>query len=210
MAIRTLRIRAGRIGRKEFEVTYTIGSNQERFAPINEMPVGRVLFLGGSLTFGHGVEGNEAYPSVLGLKYWPRWRIVNRAVMGWGTAHAYMALFSELEGPEPPSMVIYAYMPQHLQRNHLRRSWLRVLQGFGRKSPHFEVEGGKLKFYGAVGLSEAIDYKDEVDAKEVEVTKALIKAMQKKSLEKNVPLIFVNLAEKGPASPVHPVSIRIQ
>jgi hypothetical protein len=82
-------------GTVDFKVSYTIGPEQERYVPAPPQPRGRVVFLGDSMTFGHGVNDDEPYPYLLS-RHWTDLRIVNKAVMGWGTAHAYLALSEEL------------------------------------------------------------------------------------------------------------------
>src|SRR5712692_5277614 len=64
----------------DFEVLYTIGKDKERYIPAPAKPQGRILFLGDSFTFGHGVNDDENYPYFLS-RHWPEWQIVNKAVM---------------------------------------------------------------------------------------------------------------------------------
>jgi hypothetical protein len=181
----------------DFSVTYTIDEHQARFNPVPEHPLGRILFLGGSYTFGHGVNDNETFPAVLG-EHWPQWQIDNRGVMGWGTSHSYMTLIDDLGSDDPPEMVVYTMIPHHITRNYIRESWVKNLSRFGRDHPHFELIDEELVFMGTIGVEEAAPGSPELRRKETELTNAFLIEMQDLCQQRSVPFIVVLLGNKYP------------
>jgi hypothetical protein len=177
-------------GRK---VTYKIGPNNERFIPKPKDSVGQILFLGGSYTFGLYVNDDETYPHILATEYWKNWEIQNMAVNAWGTSQAYLTLSELIESDSLPSMVIYGMISHHIRRNYLRRSWIRGLAKFARKLPHFELVNGDLVFQGLAGPADSIKDAPELWKKEVKLTSAFLRTMQKKCAEKDIPFIVILL-----------------
>ncbi len=184
---------SGRHRSSDFDVTYSIGENRERHYPPVNRARGSILFVGGSCTFGHGVNDYEAYPAILGRKYWKQWDIQNRAVTGWGTSHAYMVVSDALDSKYLPSGVIYGMIPHHLGRNYLRRSWLVGLASHGMRHPHFERQDGVLVFQGLVNVKQSKPDGPEVRQKEIELTVAFVSAMYQRCREKGIPFVVVLL-----------------
>jgi len=182
----------------DFEVTYTIGEHGERYIPAPERPLGRILFLGGSLTFGHGVGDNETYPHLLS-RYWSDWHIVNRAAMGWGTSHAYVTLRKEIESDTPPSVAIYAMIPHHIARNYIRQSWLRLLSRYGRGQAHFELIDGAPVFQGVIGVADGKEDSPDLRRTEIELTQAFLVAMHRLCQAHRIPFVVVLLRKPPPA-----------
>lgn len=182
----------------DFTVTYTIGEAGERYIEAPQDPKGRVLFLGGSLTFGHGVEDDEPFPAILARDYWSDFEVVNRAVMGWGTAHAYLSLLDELRRGKKPKMVIYGYIPDHAVRNYIRRDWIEVMERYRRKHPHFEIKDSRPRFQGVVGVEEGLPDSRELARKELELTAAFLKDMKRLCKERDIPFVVIFLPKLGP------------
>lgn len=182
----------------DFKVKYTIGVGGERYIAAPKNPKGRVLFLGGSLTFGHGVEDSESFPALLAREYWSDFEVVNRAVMGWGTAHAYLSLLDELRSGRKPKMVIYGYIPDHVVRNYIRKDWIEVMERYKRKHPHFEIKDGELSFKGVVGLAGGLEDSAELGEKELKLTAAFLAAMKKLCQERDIPFVVIFLPKLQP------------
>jgi hypothetical protein len=182
-----------------YDVKYNIDGNGNRVMPVVESPLGRILFLGGSMTFGHGIEDHETYPAVLATNYWPRFQVVNRAINGWGTAHSYLALLEEIASNTPPSLVVYGFIPPHASRNYIRKEWVKVVAP--SKHPHFEIKDGELKYMGVVGVSGSKEGGEEVERKELELTSAFIEAMDKLCREKGIPFVVLLVPTKRPLIP---------
>ena len=181
---------------KEFQVTYNIDSNQNRITPDAASPKGRILFLGGSYTFGQGVEDAQNFPYLLGEK-WSEWKIQNAAVMGWGTVHAYLKLQDELNNRPVPAIVIYGFIPHHVKRNYLRKGWVRNLERYDRGHPHLEIIDDKLEFQGVIdGSSEVLDDVGNLKDKEREITYKLITEMAKMCRKYQVPFYVAILTDR--------------
>lgn len=175
------------------KATYTVGSDRKRFISKPQDPIGRILFLGGGITFGDCVSDQETYPAILAADYWKNWEVQNAAVIGWSTTQAYMVLSDSLKSDRPPSMVIYGMTPHHIDGNYLRRTWLATHAVRGRKQPYFELMKGALEFQGNTGLSSGIEAGPKLRKKENEMTTAYLTAMQAMCAEKNVPFIVILL-----------------
>jgi lysophospholipase L1-like esterase len=111
-----------------FTATYTIDSEGHRRIPAPATPEGTIVFLGDSMTFGAGVDDDEAYPYVLATEYWTNLRVINAAVDGWGLTQCHLALTDLLRNPPLPTAVILAIIPDDLRRSHLRAPVIRGLQ----------------------------------------------------------------------------------
>ena len=177
--------------------TYTTDSDKQRFIPKPRDPVGRVLFLGDEITFGHCVGDNELYPSILATEYWKNWEVQNKAVSGWGTTQAFIALSDAMKTDRLPSMVIYGMTPHHVKRNYLRRTWLLRHAERGRKLPYFELINDDLVFQGTAELSSSLEDGPELRRKEHEITVRYLSAMREMCAKKNIPFIVVFLPPSG-------------
>ncbi len=163
----------------DFSVDYTLNESGNRVLPQPEKSVGRIAFIGGSYTFGHGVQDDETFASILAREYWPEWSVVNRSVSGYGTAHAYLTLKELFENDEAPDVVIYPLLNAHIIRNYINEVWIRSITPFGRKHPHFELESGKLVYQGLVGIDDAKPASKEVTARERMLTQVLVHELQR-------------------------------
>lgn len=120
----------------EFDVRYTIDDHGARVTPTPVSPAGQVLVLGCSFSFGHGVGDQQHYPYLLGKDHWPEHKVRNLAVMGWGTAHALLALQEQLDRGEQPKLVLYSWIRQHLYREYDNDTCLKISPALF--DPHLE------------------------------------------------------------------------
>lgn len=190
----------GRHRTQHYVANYTIGPQGQRVIEAPEKPAGRVVFVGGSFTFGAGVEGGETYTHILS-KQWRDWHVVNKAVNAWGTAHSYLAAKQELEGENPPAMILYGMISHHMMRNYGRMSWLKTIAKRNRKHPLFEVEQGRPVFQGLIDASEGFEDSPEVRLKEIEVTKAFLIDMKQMAQSRNIPFVII-LIRNNPQFPM--------
>jgi len=181
---------------RSFSVTYTIGGEGERAIPSPVDPLGRILFLGSSYTFGFGVDDRENYPYLLATEHWQGWQVLNKAVNGWGTVHAHMLLEEELKGPSPPALAIYNSVPDHVCRNYLRPAWLKMLALSHQAHPHFELSAGRPIFRGLATVKDAVQDEAEVRLKELDLTAAFISSMHRQAMKRNVGFIVVLLPQR--------------
>ena len=193
----------------EYRVTYHIDDEGCRVTPDPGDPLGVVLCLGCSFTFGTGVEDEEAYPGQLAIRYWSKYKVKNAAVAGWGTAHAFLKLQEEMTQKAVPVLVMYGWMFDHLHRNWIRKGWIHDLQNrrislglssnplHWRKHPHFEIVGGRLLYEGVIGPGEAPEETAETVAKEVALTQQMVVEMTALCAARNVPFVFITLPTEG-------------
>jgi hypothetical protein len=192
---------AGASGRQrsvpDYDVWYRIDAQGHRSIPGG--PAGNapsVLFLGGSFTFGHGVEDDESYPAVL-QRAWPALRVVNAATNAWGTAHALLALEDELEASNGIALVVYGFITHHLMRNHRSARWLRQLDEMQeRRNPFFEIDGDELVFRGlADPIRDALPDDRDQRAREVRMTERLLVEMARLCAARDIRFVVVQLPE---------------
>jgi hypothetical protein len=153
-----------------------------------------IFFVGGSYTFGHGVEDDEPFPAVLQRLYWRDSAIRNCAVMGWGTSNAYLWLRSALER-ETPAAVVYGFHPSHLERNYVSKEWLEIIHP--RRVPHFELIDGRLEQKGTIGLEDSLPRTRAVYKMQRKLTRRFILEMEALCDAKGVPF-WVLILPTGP------------
>ncbi len=181
----------------DFDVEYHIDERGHRLTPggpSSSAPI--VLFLGGSFTFGSGVEDDETYPAILQAA-WPELRVVNAAVNAWGTTHALLALNDELAANDRIVLVVYGFITHHMFRNYLRKSWLDILKTSNeRRNPYFELVGGQLVFKGLADPAlDGLPDTPELARTEVLLTKNLLNAMATRCAEYDVPFVVAYLPD---------------
>jgi hypothetical protein len=180
----------------DFDVRYNIDRFKHRITSASyNLP--KILFLGGSFTFGNGVEDEEVYPALLQEK-WPQYKVINAAVNAWGTSQALLKLEEQLTMENNHlRLVVYAFMSHHIQRNYLRKIWLDQLKDKGeRRNPYFELIEGELVFQGlADPQRDGLPNGAELDAKELTITLKLMERMHRLCREEAVPLLFVYLPD---------------
>ena len=162
-----------------FDVTYHIdkyGHRKTGGDPSNP----KVVFLGGSYTFGNGVEDNETFASIL-QKRNPKHCMINTGANAWGTDQALIKLKEQFQQHEDIELVVYNFIGAHVQRNYLRKPWLKKLWKLGkRQKPYFKIdENGKLNFAGlATWEKDGICEDKNLDDMEIEITKLLLVKMR--------------------------------
>ncbi|HET6204096.1 MAG TPA: GDSL-type esterase/lipase family protein [Planctomycetota bacterium] len=84
----------------------------------------RILALGDSFGFGHGVEAEEAYPAVLERVLRDRGEkveVVNAGVPGYGTSNEFGLLAAEAPSLDPDVVVLGFYVGNDFRNNHAER-----------------------------------------------------------------------------------------
>jgi hypothetical protein len=125
----------------EFEAYYQINSDGFR----NNLKFNgdeKILFIGDSFTFGHGVGEEERYSSIIG-KY-GNYNIRNLGTPGYGTDQELLILKEEIDlfGPD---IVIVGYLVENIARNIERYPRLgNINTGLDYERPLFIVENNKL------------------------------------------------------------------
>ena len=125
-----------------YDVKYRIDKRGLRVSPPAQDPpaCGSVLFFGGSVTFGEGVEDDQAMPYVTGVMSDGRYAIDNFGFHGYGPHQMLAALeqgIVDATSIVPVNTVIYQGIPAHVARAAGRARWDRhgpryVLQNSGK------------------------------------------------------------------------------
>ena len=175
-----------------FDAEYNVDEEGNRITPGNyQQP--KILFLGGSFTFGNGVDDHETFPYKLGSIF-PDHKIINGAVMAWGTAQAWVKLQKSFEKYDDIDLVVYGFITHHLSRNYLNKDWLLLLESWGRKNPYFETEDGELYFRGLADAEKnGIPSDEKCDAKETEITLTFLQKMKSLCNNEGVPFAVLHL-----------------
>lgn len=107
-----------------------------------------------------------------------------------------MALSEELKSDNPPSLLIYAMIPHHINRNYIRKRWVNILSKKNdRYHPHFEIINGNLEFQSVVCNVNGKQNMRKLRAKELELTVAFLINMQKKCKQRKIPFITILLPQ---------------
>jgi hypothetical protein len=182
----------------DYDVIYHIDSEGNRYTPLSPTPDSpEVLFLGGSFTFGHGVNDSETYPAVL-QRDWPDLKVTNAATNAWGTAQAYLRLNDALATGKPPVLIVYGLISHHFQRNYLRKQWLdRLIEIGDRRNPYFTLtERSHPTFQGLANAErDGIENSRELFDQEILITEKLIETMARRCTQKGVPFVVVILPD---------------
>lgn len=130
-----------------YDVKYTIESNGLRKSPPfnggENAPC--ILFFGGSVTFGEGVNDNEAMPYRVGIKTGGKYRIYNFGFHGYGPHQMLSAIEHGLVkkiAQCSPKFIIYQAILAHPARSAGLASW-------DQHGPQYEIgETGEVSFTG--------------------------------------------------------------
>jgi lysophospholipase L1-like esterase len=179
----------------DFDVQYHTDKYKHRIT-VTSYQLPKLLFLGGSFTFGHGVEDDEPYPAVL-QKRWPQYKIINGAVNAWGTTQALLKLKEQLKRHDDIRLVVYGFITHHLYRNFLRKSWLKqIAVNRNRRNPYFNLVNGQLVFQGLAdykrdGMLDGI----EVAAMEITMTLKMLEKMKNLCQRSAISLLLLYLPD---------------
>ena len=193
------RHRASASGRESkwlaYDVRYTTDAHGHRVTE-GDYDRPKLLFVGGSFTFGHGVEDEEPFAARLARAF-PDHKVINAGVNGWGTAQALIEVEAELAQHDDVELVLYGFIANHLHRNHRRRSWLEGIDRWGgRRNALFEQVGGELRRQALAGPDDAIGDEDpELARAEARVTRGLLERMHAVCARHRVPFRIVHLPD---------------
>ena len=88
-----------------------------------------LLFIGDSLTEGVAISDWETYAWKV-QEALPEWRVLNLGTGGYSTYQSYLAMLRYLKNGARADIVIYGYLPFHLERNVAASTWLKLLRTF--------------------------------------------------------------------------------
>lgn len=179
----------------DFDVRYRIDTHGHRASPAS-YALPKVLVLGGSFTFGHGVEDSETYPARLEAAL-PGYKVINGAVNAWGTTQALLKLEESLKRYDDIQLVVYGFIAHHHRRNYLRRSWLEhIYTTRKRRNPYFSLAGDRPVYRGlADPRKDALPDGPEIEQSEARITVALLEEMRARCSERRVPFLVAFLPD---------------
>lgn len=112
----------------------------------------RVLVLGDSFTFGHGVNDHETWPARL-AEYNPNMEVLNSAVVGWGHDQQVLCM-RDLIKFDNPDLVIWGWSSADFPRNTMVYWRLRdATTGLDFAKPRYVLRDGKLELTNAKPVS---------------------------------------------------------
>lgn len=162
----------------------------------------QILCLGGSFTFGQGVEDFETFSARLEALLGGQDRVVNGGVNGWGTVQVMLQLERILDSSNAltdtalPQKVFYGFLPIHANRNSDRESWLAMLSQSGRRKPVVVMgESGRWEFSKLVGVEEGRLPGAELNDDETQITLGCIAQMDEMCRERGVSFVCLLLGE---------------
>lgn len=120
------------------KITYQINSKGLRDSEMNyEKPPGifRIVLLGDSNTFGHGVPAEKHFSTLLERRF-PNVEVVNMGVGGYGVDQEL--LYLQQEGFRYNPDLVLAYVPHYGEQRHM------YTNRFGRDKPRFVLNGERL------------------------------------------------------------------
>jgi hypothetical protein len=104
----------------------------------------RLLFIGGSVTFGHGLNYEETFASKIGQLLNDQFEVVNLGVQGYGTDQTLIKLQKYINLIKP-SIIVYTFIPDHLNRNvNFNRSSIFNCLVFPGTKPLFGLNNNRL------------------------------------------------------------------
>ncbi|MGV7220922.1 MAG: hypothetical protein ACQ9MH_05315 [Nitrospinales bacterium] len=111
-----------------YDVTYTLNSNGLRKAPpfINTNNQPCILFFGGSVTFGEGVNDEETMPYRVGVRTGGEFQVHNFGFIGYGPHQMLAAIEKGLVEKTvqcSPKHIVYQGMWSHIKRSAGQASW---------------------------------------------------------------------------------------
>jgi hypothetical protein len=182
----------------DFDVRYRIDAHGHRATPA-PYTLPKVLVLGGSFTFGHGVEDAASYSALLEAKL-PGYKVINGAVNAWGTSQVVLKLEESLARYNDIRLVVYGFIEHHRFRNHLRKDWMQHLsESRDRRLPYFILDGDGLAFRGlADSKTHGMPASPELDRTEDAMNNALLRALVRQTEEHSIPLLVVHLPDGSP------------
>lgn len=191
LAIRGAPNRRIKIQQRQFEFEFTLDEDGRRVIPPprNSIHAPEIWFLGCSVTFGWGVNDDEAFVSRLAGSAWTNYKVRNLSLAGAGTTYAHRVLQEELK-KRRPSVVFYGWIDDQARRNYRRKSFWQDLSNVA--FIHFELEGGRPTFVG-IEPPERCNLPDgpELDQYEVDLSYALLKDMDRLCSEHGATLIVL-------------------
>lgn len=195
----------------DYEALYTFnreGYRSNSLESTTDFSKPRILIIGDSFLFGHGLEFGETFGSKLAKALQNRYEVINFAVQAYGTDQMYL-LLTKIFDIYQPQAVIMDFEQEHRARNisRDRREFYPCAQFIGTKTLFTEVKG-ELQLQSNALLYKDYDnprllllvrktfeksLKQRVDAEGKLITKLLINTIGSYVSEKGSRLYVINI-----------------
>ena len=193
---------------------FTINKDKSRVTGSENFQKKKIIFIGGSLTQGWAVDDLETFSSFIQRRN-QKYKIGNFGVGGYGGFQSLLLLEKIFNNYNDIELVIYGYIPHHEVRNVAAGSWMYLLNFFSTrgfvKLPYASIDKEnnlvknkpikyiKLPFGNRSALIAKLEKKImkikslQREYKKFEISKSIIKEMNKISIEKNSEFKFLIL-----------------
>lgn len=121
---------------RNYNSRFNTDQNGRRITPTSNQNGPTVLVLGGSFTFGSGVNDRQTIPSVVARE--TNTNVINASAGGWGTIQALLYL-QEHGKVLKPKIVVYCSIGAHMGRNYIQPRYETLEAG-----PRCYIQDGKL------------------------------------------------------------------
>lgn len=189
------------------------GPDGHRKIPAPDSTNHQIWILGGSFTYGWGVDDEACFPFLV-AKSLDSIRVENFGTGGYGTLQSYLQFNTSLEKGVVPGQIILAYASFHDQRNTANQYWMKAIAPHAvledLSFPHARLVGDSLVLgksevaYSALPGSkwsalmnfwdEFLCRKDEGSLNSRETTKHIIHLLQKECIRNNIKLRVVGIS----------------
>ncbi len=119
-------------GGSPFTINILEDSSRKVFYQKEQLNKDELIFLGGSITLGWGIDDSQTFTSKLQKKV-NNLKIKNYSAGGYGTYQSFLRFENLLEDKNNIDSVILVYVPSHAERNIGDEFWLRTLTKFSKR-----------------------------------------------------------------------------
>ena len=201
---------------EDFEINI-LSDGSRKVSYKNNKQKDQIVFLGGSITLGWGVNDEQTFVSQLQKKI-NNYDLKNFSAGGYGTYQSFLRLENILKKNEKIKIVILSYLPHHSIRNIGSEFWLRTLTKYSRrgyvKLPYASIgNNGELVrmepiSYFKIPLMDHISILNKIskrimknklknnETKSIEVTNSIFINMSRLLKEKKIKFFILNLSDR--------------
>ena len=201
---------------EDFEINI-LSDGSRKVSYKNDKQKDQIVFLGGSITLGWGVNDEQTFVSQL-QKNIDNYDLKNFSAGGYGTYQSFLRLENLLKKNEKIKIVILSYLPHHSIRNIGSEFWLRTLTKYSRrgyvKLPYASIgNNGELVrmepiSYFKIPMMDHVSILNKIskrimknklknnETKSIEVTNSIFVNMSRLLKEKKIKFFILNLSDR--------------
>ena len=141
---------------EDFEINITEDGSRKTENQINANNKKQVIFLGGSVPLGWGINDNQTFISKL-QKRLSNYNLKNFSAGGYGTYQSFLRLEKIMKNNLNVKVVIISYLPHHATRNIGDEFWLRTLTKYSKRG-YVSLPYASIDKYGELKRIDPIVY----------------------------------------------------